>query len=399
MFLGFYGLSMVPVKPLSELGFSGMIGAVIAIVCAYLIYPVTLRFIDLKVPQNHLVNKTKFTVDKPRYLSTFIILSISVLLGLGVFRLNTGPSIINYFANGSEVRKGMITLDDNGGSSTLRLVVSHPRLVFLDNDEAFHAMDSLHRELANHKDVGAVVSLPLLMKEAKSGFWSNLLPWGLLVDLLSADHFQNVADRFMTRDRKQALFILRMKESEHNKPRAEIIKDIERIVANYGFKLEHRGGPYSLQAQLAQLTKTSLYEGLLWLFASFFMAALLFSRSVRNSFAMLVVVVLIAFVVIGSICLKSAIGLISFPAIFISLLLAIDTLIRMVSVRQHATLGNQLNPVLASCLIISLSSISLCFSDFVPMQNLGLSLIIAMVLTALTVLIVFPTIYQRSNKS
>jgi predicted RND superfamily exporter protein len=185
-----------------------------------------------------------------------------------------------------------------------------------------------------------------------------------------------------------------MKETEHNKPKAEIIKNIEQIVANYGFKLEHRGGPYSLQSQLAHLTKSSLYQSLLWLVISFFVIALLISRSISNSFAMLLALVLIMLAVIGAICFKGAIDIMSFPAIFVSLLLVIDIMIRIVVAMRQSTLEEQLKPVLASCLIISLSSTSLYFSKFVPMQNLGFSMIIAMVLAGLVVLIALPRICQ-----
>ena len=125
------------------------------------------------------------TIIKPRYLSCLIIVSLCIFLGFSIFNLNTDPSIINHFTKGSEVRKAMLALDKNGGSSTLRLILSHPRFGPLDNDAAFNAMYSLHTKLANHKDVGAVVSLPLLMKESKRSHWiTKFLSWDKMLDIL-----------------------------------------------------------------------------------------------------------------------------------------------------------------------------------------------------------------------
>src|SRR5205823_14985857 len=42
--LGFGSLLLVPVKPLRELGFGGVLGTVVAFVCAYVMYPPFLRW-------------------------------------------------------------------------------------------------------------------------------------------------------------------------------------------------------------------------------------------------------------------------------------------------------------------------------------------------------------------
>ena len=61
MFCGFWSLSMVQAKSLSEFGFGGIIGTIIAISFAYLIYPVTLNFVLPKAKQN----KEEITMSIP----------------------------------------------------------------------------------------------------------------------------------------------------------------------------------------------------------------------------------------------------------------------------------------------------------------------------------------------
>ncbi len=392
IFWGFLGLSMVQAKPLAEFGFSGMIGTIIAISFAYLLYPVTLRFIHSKGNQKQI--SSKFTINKPRYLSCLIISGLCIFLGLGLFKFNTDPSIINYFTKSSEVRKGMIALDENGGSSTLRLILSHPYYGTLDNDQAYAAMHSLHTKLANHKDVGAVVSLPLLMKESKRDRWiTKFLSWDKMLDILSGDSHQNIANRFMTRDRRHALFILRMKESEHNKSKAEIIKEIQEIVIKYGFKIDHQGGPYSLQARLAVLVNSSLKQSLLFLLISFSIVAVFVSRNLITSFALILSLGLFILGILGGVSFTgTAIDINSSPIIIVCLLLAIDIMIHVVVAIQESDLDEQFNPIIASILIATISFTTLYFSNFMPMKIFGLTMITSMVLAGLISIIVIPTI-------
>ncbi len=395
VFAGFMGLSMVQAKPLLGFGLGGMIGSFIAIVFAYLLYPVTLQFIHPPIQQepNALTRKSTITINKPRYLSCLIISSLCVVLGFGIFQFNSDPSIINYFSKGSEARKSMLALDENGGSSTLRLIVSNPYLVYLDNDEAYHALSSLHNELANHKDVGSVMSLALVMKEAKRHWMGKVLPWGVLVNILSGDSYQNIISRFMTHDRRQALFILRMKESEHNKPKAEIIQSIEKIVHKHGFWINYRGGPYSLQHRLSILVKSSLYQSLLYLLVSFSIVVIFVSLNMITSVAVILSVALIMLGALGSICLTgTAIDIISSAALIAYLLLAIDIIIHNVVAIKEADLEEQLRPAIFAILMVSISFVSLYFSEFMPMKHFSLFILIGMVLAGLIIMIVIPSI-------
>src|SRR5947199_8576885 len=73
--LGFGSLLIVQAKPLRELGFGGVLGSVIAFVCAYLIYPPFLRW---AVPR-----KTKVAeMEPPRafWSRRFALLSLGVIL-------------------------------------------------------------------------------------------------------------------------------------------------------------------------------------------------------------------------------------------------------------------------------------------------------------------------------
>src|SRR6266568_3197335 len=105
--LGFGSLLIVQAKPLRELGFGGVLGTVVAFICAYVMYPPFLRW---AVPR-----KSKLIEQEPPrafWSRRFVLLSLGVILvsaglGLGLSKVNTDPSLLDYFKSHSELRDGL----------------------------------------------------------------------------------------------------------------------------------------------------------------------------------------------------------------------------------------------------------------------------------------------------
>ena len=95
------------------------------------------------------------------------VVAASVALGVGVFRLDTDPSLFDYFKPHEELRDGLEYVDRNGGSNPLTLVVAAADGSTLNHKEAYKQMWTLQTALENHRGVGAVVSLPVLMAEGR----------------------------------------------------------------------------------------------------------------------------------------------------------------------------------------------------------------------------------------
>src|SRR4029077_7302943 len=98
--LGFGSLLLVEAEPLRELGFGGVLGTIIAFICAYLMYP---SFLAWSGPvRNKLLEQ-----EPPRgfwarrfVLPSVLIILFGVGLGFGLSRLNTDPSLLDYFKPG-----------------------------------------------------------------------------------------------------------------------------------------------------------------------------------------------------------------------------------------------------------------------------------------------------------
>src|SRR5438046_2218003 len=120
--LGFGSLLIVQAKPLRELGFGGVLGTVVAFICAYVMYPPFLRW---AVPR-----KSKLIEQEPPrafWSRRFVLLSLGVILvsaglGLGLTKVNTDPSLLDYFKSHSELRDGLEYVDNSGGCTPLQVV-------------------------------------------------------------------------------------------------------------------------------------------------------------------------------------------------------------------------------------------------------------------------------------
>ena len=89
----------------------------------------------------------------------FVPLSAAVIvasagLGIGLTRLDTDPSLMEYFKPHRELRDGLEYVDRNGGSNPLTLVVASRDGSPLNSKDAYKQMWLLQVALENHPGVG-----------------------------------------------------------------------------------------------------------------------------------------------------------------------------------------------------------------------------------------------------
>src|SRR5882724_1788781 len=277
--LGFGSLLIVQAKPLRELGFGGVLGTVVALICAYVMYP---SFLHWAVPR-----KSKLVEKEPSrafWSRRFVPLSIAVILvtaalGFGLPRVNTDPSLLEYFKPHQELHDGLEYVDDNGGSNPMTFVIAAADGSELNTSGAYEKMWDLQTALENHKGVGTVISLPVLIAEGDRTPFSFFLSYEKIMEIMEQPKYARVGKSFVNEDRTQAVFLLRMVEARHDKHRLEIVDDLRSIVRKHGFKPVLVGGVYYLQGRLAELVASSLVTGLFWLNLLFVVIAWIVARS------------------------------------------------------------------------------------------------------------------------
>ena len=402
--LGFASLLIVQAKPLRELGFGGVLGTVVAFACAYLMYP---AFLGWAVPR-----KSKIVEAEPTHAfwsRRFALLSLGVIvlgagLGFGLTRVNTDPSLLDYFKPGTELRDGLEYVDRTGGSNPLTLVVSSSNGALLNTDAAYAKMWRLQGALEREKDVGTVISLATLLAEGDRVPFSFLISYEKMMEIMAQPKYSRISKSFVTDDRKETVFTLRMIEARRTKYRVDVVNDLRAVCRKYGFHVDLVGGIYYLQGRLAKLVAESLVTGLFWLNLLFIVIAWVVARSIRGAVAMIASLTLVPLSMLGGIgWFRVPVDIISAPATNVCIGIAIDSMIHLVfGVRRAQRDGKkgwsawvfareeQWRGIVYSDVVIAAGFAIFVLSDFPPTQRFGLVVLAGCVIDILANLFVLP---------
>jgi len=402
--LGFASLLIVQAKPLRELGFGGVLGTVVAFACAYLMYPAFLRW---AVPRRSKIVEAEPT--RAFWSRRFGLLSLGVILlgvglGFGLNKVNTDPSLFDYFKPNQPLRDGLEFVDRTGGSNPLTLVVSSSNGSLLNTDAAYEKMWRLHGALENEKDVGTVISLATLLAEGDRTPFSFLISYEKMIEIMAQPKYARVSKSFVTNDRREAVFMLRMIEARRAKYRVDVVNDLRGVCRKYGFNADLVGGIYYLQGRLAKLVADSLVTGLFWLNLLFIVIAFIVARSIRGAFAMIASLTLVPLSMLGGIgWFHVPVDIISAPATNVCIGIAIDSMIHLVfGVRRAQCDGKkgwdawgfareeQWRGIVYSDVIIAAGFAIFVLSDFPPTQRFGLVVLAGCVIDILANLFVLP---------
>jgi predicted RND superfamily exporter protein len=406
--LGFLSLLVATAKPLRELGIAGAIGTVTAITVAYGVYPTFLRAISGGEARTA-PDEERFNVggllparNGRRWLTAIAI--VVVVAALGFRQLTTDPSLLSYFAPGSELRDGLEAIDRDGGSSPLNVAVTDPDGYAIDSDQMNGKMWDLQERLENDSSVGVTISPVLLLAHARLAPFGSFLSWSQLMDVLAGPLANRAGLSFVTPDRDQGRYFLRMRESGRSQSRAEVVDRVSGHVTESGLEVTLIAGHYELQGQLGQLIASSLRIGLGGLLLLFVGIAFIVSRSGRRTTAMVVCLCSIPLIVLGTAGhLGMPIDIITSPAANVALAMGVDSMIHLVmrvrrledpSVSEWSTwleARNQLwRPVLGATLIICAGFGIFSLSSFPPTQRFGFAVILGTLTAATMALVALP---------
>ncbi len=402
--LGFGSLLLVQAKPLRELGFGGVLGSVAALICAYIMYP---AFLHWATPRESAILQAEpprgFWTHRFIPLSAAVVL-ISAVLALGLKKVNTDPSLLDYFKPNQELRDGLEYVDQSGGSNPLTLVISDAHGQPLNTDQAYQRMWELQRAFESYKSVGSVVSLPTLLAEGDRTPFSFLISYEHMMRIMEEPKHARVADSFVSRDRTEAVFLMRMVEDKRSKPRVDVVDDLRAIAKKHDFKIQLAGGVFYLQGRLATLVASSLVTGLFWLNGLFVIIALIVGRSIRIAFAMIISLMLVPLCMLGGIgWFHVPMDVISAPATNVCIGIAIDSMIHLVfGVRRALRDGKkdwnawiaarreQWRGIVYSDVIIAAGFAIFIMSDFPPTQRFGVVVLAGCIIDILANLFVLP---------
>jgi predicted RND superfamily exporter protein len=406
--LGFLSLLVASAKPLRELGIAGAIGTVTAITIAYGIYPTFLRgtsAVAANAPPDR--KRADFGALLPTRHGAWWLLAIgiiTVVAAIGLPQLNTDPSLLSYFATGSDLRNGLEAIDRDGGSSPLNVAVTDPDGSPIDSDRMNEKMWALQERFENDSSVGVTISPALLLAHARLAPFGSFMSWSQLMDILESSFANRAGRSFVTPDREQGRYFLRMRESGRTETRSQVVNRVRDHVTESDLQVTLLAGHYELQGQLGKLIASSLRIGLGGLLLLFVGIAFITSRSGRRTAAMVVCLCGIPSIVLGTAAhLGMPIDIITSPAANVALAMGVDSMIHLVMrVRRLANPSlpewetwlrarNQLwRPIVGATFIICAGFGIFSLSTFPPTQRFGLAVILGTLTAATMALVALP---------
>ncbi|MCI0406623.1 MAG: MMPL family transporter, partial [candidate division Zixibacteria bacterium] len=250
--------------------------------------------------------------------------------------LNLDPSLISYFAEDSEIAQGLTSIDRNGGSNPLIIVVQDVQGHPLNSKKTYLRLWGLHNTLEDYAEVGTVLSLPTLIAEGKRRPFGFFFSVESILRTLEKPQYDRISKSFTTPDRKSGLFLIRMREVGRKSHRLEIIGHIEKIVRDHGFVPTLVGGIYALQGRLSEHIAYSMVFGLGQLIGVFAVIALIIGRSWQTALAMTLSISLIPLCIFGGIgFFRVPVDIISAPAANVAIGMGIDAMIHIVHAHRR----------------------------------------------------------------
>lgn len=431
-FLGFSSLLFATAQPLRELGFAGALGAAVAIVVAYGLYPVFLpRASDADSsdadssdagssdagsdgagPGNDDSGGNRPFPWRPGWAVVAGLFLVAAVAAFGLRSLDTDPQLMAYFADSSPIRPGLERIDRNGGSSPLLFVVRAPDGTRLDSRQALPKLDAVQEAFDADPAVGSSLSLSALVAEARRVPLAGLLPVDRLVDILASPTFDGIANSFITEDRQRSLLFLRMRETDRQGARDETIERLTQSIRDAGLEVELTGGLFQLQSELGALVTRSLLSGLGGLLLLFVPIAAIASRMIRSTAAMVLSLAPVPVILLGAFgWLRVPVDIITSPAANVAIALGIDSMIHLVSaVRRRTAAGEPLGmawhsardrlwPAIAGATLILAAGFGIFgLSSFPPTQRFGIAVAFGTLVAAAMALLALPALGGASRE-
>ena len=399
--LGFGSLLLATAKPLRELGTSGTAGTVVAFLVAYGYYPTFLGMATARPPKS---SQSRASGRISAAVWPALLGLLALVAGLGLPRLDTDPSLFSYFAADSAIRKGLEKIDESGGSSPLSLVVENTDGGRLDDRDSAQRMGRLQTELESDPAVGVVLSADVLIQEARLFPLAALFTPAQILDILASDQYDQIARSFITANRTQSLFLLRMRETGREEPRQAVVERLALKVRDCGLALRIVGGLYDLQGKLGKLVARSLGREIGGLLFFFLFVAVLVARSLRTGVAMVFSLAAVPVIILGAVgFLGQPMDVIAAPGANVAISLGIDAMIHLVmAVRRRLSAGvmervawgeaiGEMRPAIVGAMSILAAGFGIfVLSSFPPTRRFGVLVAVGSLVSAAMALVVLP---------
>ena len=435
----FLSLVFSGIKPVIDFGWMMTIGILTSMITTFTLLPSLVNIIDEKnvysleaTSDSKITNILSNFTQKNKsiiYASSLIFIFISLI---GISKLKVENSFINYFDKDTEIYKGMKLIDDElGGTTPLEIILKFPKNdenesikededdwgeVETDDTKYWFTKDKIekiqkvHNYLENLEHVGKVLSFSSVLKVAES--LNNNKPlgsleMGVLYNKLPENIKNEIVSPYISIENSEARINLRLKDSNKDLRRNELIKKINYDLKN---KLNLKEDEFKLAGVLIifnnllqSLFKSQILTLGFVMIAIFIMFLILF-KNLKLSVIGIVPNFIAAFFILGVIGIFNiALDMMTITIAAITIGIAVDNSIHYIyRFREEFSKIKDYNKTLKIChstvgIAILNTSITIVFgfsilvlSNFIPTIYFGIFTGLAMMLAMLLVLTLLP---------
>ena len=439
----FLSLIFSEIKPVIDFGWMMSLGLITSFLITFTLLPTLINLLSTEKINIEVESKSKITEflgeisinSRPTiFLITLVVIISSIV---GISRLEVENSFINYFNKNTEIYKGMKLIDEKlGGTTPLDIIIKFPtfekdKLTVADDefedwgDEENHdnrkywftkdkieKIEKVHSYLESNPFVGKVLSFSSILKVAKqlnNNKPLDTLEIGVFYSKIPDTIKKEVIDPYISIEDNEARISLRIKDSEKNLRRNDLIKKIE-------YDLENQIGLESNEYKLAGVLilfnnlLQSLFKSQIltlgFVMSGIFAMFLILFRNIKLSLIGVVPNFIAAFFILGIIgLLEIPLDMMTITIAAITIGIAVDNSIHYIyRFKEEFFQNNSYEKTIKLChstvgIAILNTSITIVFgfsilvlSNFIPTIYFGVFTGLAMLLAMISVLTLLPSL-------
>ena len=269
----FLSLIFSEIKPIIDFGWMMSLGLITSFIITFTLLPTILNFLSsekttIKEQGNSRITEFFGRVSIKNKITIFSITGLVIVLSvIGISRLEVENSFINYFNKKTEIYKGMKLIDEElGGTTPLEIILKFPFIQKSEpdsNDDEFedwgdeeeqddrkywftkdkiNKIEKVHNYLEELPFIGKVLSFSSILQVAtqlNNNEPLGALEIGVLYTKIPDSIKKEIVDPYISIENNEARISLRIKDSEKNLRRNDLINKIQYDLENkLGFNSE-----------------------------------------------------------------------------------------------------------------------------------------------------------------
>ena len=439
----FLSLIFSEIKPIIDFGWMMSLGLITSFIITFTLLPTILNFLSsekttIKEQNNSRITEFLGRVSIKNKITIFSVTGLVIVLSvIGISRLEVENSFINYFNKKTEIYKGMKLIDEElGGTTPLEIILKFPFIQKSEpdsNDDEFedwgdeeeqddrkywftkdkiNKIEKVHNYLEELPFIGKVLSFSSILQVAtqlNNNEPLGALEIGVLYTKIPDSIKKEIVDPYISIENNEARISLRIKDSEKNLRRNDLINKIQYDLENkLGFKREEfkLAGVLILFNNLLQSLFKSQILTLGFVMIGIFLMFLILFKNLKLSLIGVVPNFIAAFFILGIIGLLGIpLDMMTITIAAITIGIAVDNSIHYIyRFKEEFSKTNDYESTLKLChstvgVAILNTSITivfgfsiLVFSNFIPTIYFGVFTGIAMLLAMISVLTLLPSL-------